>query len=81
MTWVASVEVRASTPDNSAGTAYAAARTTNNFATWSYSLTIPDPSYTKVVVRVTDTSGNRIWLSVPVIVTAEGPPDITLRVR
>src|SRR5690606_7753606 len=58
---VASVEVRASNAENTDGTSYELAITSDGFRHWSYDLTIPNAEYNVIRVRVTDTSGNQQW--------------------
>jgi peptidoglycan/xylan/chitin deacetylase (PgdA/CDA1 family) len=75
---VASVEVRAVNTAGTLGTTYALATTSDNFAHWSYSLTIPDSTYTNIVARITDTSGNKQWVTTSVIIqSSSGQQDTT----
>jgi peptidoglycan/xylan/chitin deacetylase (PgdA/CDA1 family) len=79
---VASVEVRAVNTAGTAGTAYSPATTSDTFAHWSYSLTIPDSTYTNIVARITDTSGNKQWVSISVTIPSSGQdttkPSVTI---
>jgi peptidoglycan/xylan/chitin deacetylase (PgdA/CDA1 family) len=63
-TAVLSVEVKAATDDDSDGTDYMNATTSDNFAHWSFNnLSIPDSSFTTIIARITDTSGNQQWVT------------------
>ncbi len=75
---VASVEVRAVNTAGTVGTSYALATTSDSFAHWSYTLTIPDSTFTNIVARITDTSGNKQWVTTSVIVqSSSGQQDTT----
>lgn len=69
---VASVEVRITNADGSAGTTYTAA-TINGGGSWTYSLSTPSTAYDVIRARITDTSGNQNWLSEHVVVSGVTP--------
>lgn len=65
------VEVRATTPDGSAGTTYAQATLTPD-GKWSIDLPMTNSAYTLVVARATDGADNQNWATVPVSLDGSG---------
>ncbi|AIF82658.1 hypothetical protein NTE_00577 [Candidatus Nitrososphaera evergladensis SR1] len=68
---VSKVEVRAVNAEDILGTRYAPATSTDGYASWTFSLTIPNTDYENITVRITDTSGNQKWMTHRVSIAAE----------
>jgi peptidoglycan/xylan/chitin deacetylase (PgdA/CDA1 family) len=60
---IQSVEVRATDATDSIGTKYVNATTSDNFAHWQSLLNSPSEAFTTLVARITDTAGNKQWVT------------------
>lgn len=60
---IQSVEVRAADATHSIGTNYVKASTSDNFAHWNFLLSIPSEAFTTIIARITDTAGNKQWVT------------------
>ncbi|UVS68024.1 Ig-like domain-containing protein [Nitrososphaera viennensis] len=74
---ISKVEVRAVNLEDTKGTTYALATSSDGYASWTFTLTIPSESYENITVRITDTSGNQKWMTHRVQVTGTVPVTTT----
>ncbi|AIF85537.1 hypothetical protein NTE_03509 [Candidatus Nitrososphaera evergladensis SR1] len=66
---ISTVEVRAVNLADTNGTTYALATSSDRYAHWTFTLTIPDETFENITVRITDTSGNMKWMTHRVNIT------------